>query len=125
MFLFALPASVLGSGLMEIIARKKAEDHMRRLNNTVRESVMGPAKLRELEKLGRPPKFSEIFDPDHVEHIKVAAELLSDAGYNEATKNLLKQYTPEEGGYVGLHAAISRHLAMRYLKKYFEEHDVH
>lgn len=124
-FLFALPASVLGSGLMEIIARKKAEDRMRRLNNTVRDSVMGPAKLRELDKLGRPPKFSEIFDPDHVEHIKVAAELLSDAGYNEDTKNLLKQYTPEEGGYVGLHAAISHHLAMRYLKTYFEEHDVH
>jgi voltage-gated potassium channel len=126
--LFALPASILGSGLMEIVEEKKKESDLTTLTSAIRKgSRHGGLSIDQFKSMGlnRRPKFSEIFDPENKEHLKLAAALLHDTddssyGLETPYMHLWKQYTPEDGGYVGLHAAIAKQLALKYLKNFFE-----
>ena len=65
-----------------------------------------------------PPKFSEIFDIDNLEHMKYAASLFCGDTYGHVD-SMRNKYTPEDGGIVGLHAIIANRLSIEYLNDFF------
>jgi hypothetical protein len=66
-----------------------------------------------------PPKFSEIFDIDNLEHMKYAASLFCGDTYGHVDSMEWNKYTPEDGGIVGLHAIIANRLSIEYLNDFF------
>ena len=141
--LFALPAGVLGSGLMEIVAekrhaqaiakmRKRAILRKKQRNTRVGKDNVGMASAPSIAGLDphtssddthgmddAPPKFSEIFDIDNLEHMKYAASLFCGDTYGHVDSMEWNKYTPEDGGIVGLHAIIANRLSIEYLNDFF------
>ena len=119
--LFALPAGVLGSGLMEIVAEKRHAEEMAKIrkrilnqrkqreqnsNSFVTNGIKG--RMQEEEDDDRIPKFSEVFDLDNLEHMKYAASLFCGNTYGHVDSNVWNKYAPEDGGIVGLNPIIEK-----------------
>ena len=130
--LFALPAGVLGSGLMEIVAEKRHAEEMAKIrkrilnqrkqrernsNSFVTNGIKG--RMQEEEDDDRIPKFSEVFDLDNLEHMKYAASLFCGNTYGHVDSNVWNKYAPEDGGIVGLHAIIANRLTIEYFNNFF------
>ncbi len=139
--LFALPAGVLGSGLMEIVAEKRHVEEMANIRKRILRqknrqkaytnsrsmsniSVSSKQMMEGDNNEDRPPKFSEIFDTDNLEHMKYAASLFCGNTYGYVDSNVWNRYTPEDGGIVGLHAVIANRLSIEYFNNYFMKESV-
>lgn len=136
--LFALPAGVLGSGLMEIVAEKRHAEEMAKIrkrilnqrkqrernsNSFVTNGIKG--RMQEEEDDDRIPKFSEVFDLDNLEHMKYAASLFCGNTYGYVDSNVWNKYAPEDGGIVGLHAIIANRLTIEYFNNFFMKESLH